>query len=70
MFAHPVGGDVLAEVDVNFGLGEARFSKNFIMDEISENNEVGVIIPSENISNSMFFGVGWNIVKNMVIQDI
>ena len=56
MFAHPNG------------LGESRFTGNIILDELSETGEVGVF-PEVN-QDAIFFGEDWNIVKNMIIQDI
>ena len=56
MFAHPNG------------LGESRFTENIIVDELCETGEVGVF-PEVN-KDAIFFGEGWNIVTNMIIQDI
>ena len=65
MFAHPVN------------LGETRFTKSSIRDELyEEHDEAGedfVRIVSSVVDvnqEAISFGAGWNIVKDMIIQDI
>ena len=61
MFAHPAGSPV--------GLGEKRFSNDIITNKISENIQIDNLPQIPKASHDMFFGVGWNLVKDMVTED-